>query len=216
MSRFLRLPLVTVISFILAAVLAACGTVPSATVTPSVAPVVIPTTVQQTGTKTVSLLDALNGVLTVTAPNGLATRPDSLAGAILVATSDAALSSNPATFLAADQWALDVSAVPIKIAQALVPAGQTVAPQTMIDALKTEMAQSAPQVTFSPSTAITIGGHDAARVTGTSPQGEVLLIVVALDSGYIMTTSVISVGQLATYEPTITTIITSAMYTPAA
>lgn len=211
MSRFLRLPFMTMIIF----VLAACGTVPPATVTPSPTQAVTQAPTQQIGTKTVSMLDALNGVLTVTAPNGLATRPDSLAGAILVATSDVALSSNPATFLAADQWALNVSAVPIKIAQALVPAGQTVAPQTMIDALKTEMSKTAPQVTFSPSTAITLGGHDAARVTGSSPQGEVLLIVVALDSGYIMTTSVISVGQLATYEPTITTIVTSATYTPA-
>ena len=215
MSRFLRLPLITIIIFLLSITLAACGTVPPAAVTPSIA---APATqaVTQTGTQTITLLDALNGTLTLTVPNGLVTRSDPLAGAITVATSDVALSSSPTTFLGANEWALDVSAVPTNVAQALVPAGQTVSPQTMIDALKTEMAETAPQITFSPSTAVTIGGHSAARLTGTSPQGEVLLIVVALDSGYIMATSTISVGQLATYEPILTTIITSATYTPAA
>lgn len=203
MSRFIRLPLMTMLVLFLAIMLAACGITPSTTGT------------QVAGTQPISVKDALGGTLSMTIPTGTLTRTDEQSGMLTVGTSEAALSTTQTSTLPAGQWGLAVGALPNSVAQALVPGGQTVTPQTMIDALKTQMAQTAPQATFSASSTTTIGGHDAARVTGTSPQGDVLLIVVALDSSYLLATSVTSVGELATHEPTLTNIISSASYTPA-
>jgi len=188
----------------LASLLAACGSTVTTFPTPSA---------ETPGSQTYTVVDALNGTLSFTAPAGLRSHGDTEAGLLTVGTSDAALSTSAPTALPAGQWGLAVGALPKSVAQTLIPKGQTVTPQIILDSLKVQMMKSVPQVTFTPSTALTIGGHEGARLSGTSPQGDVVLLAVTLDNSFLIGTGVVAKGEMPTREPLLTEIMASATYT---
>ena len=202
MSRLARFFTTALLAVLLVSVLAACGSVASTT-----------TQTQAPGMQTFSITDQLNGTLSVSAPTGTFSKGDPADGTLTLGTTEASLSAADTSIFSAGQWGLSLGALPTNIAKALVPEGQTLTPQIVVDSIKAQMAAAVTQVTFGSSTTVTIGGHPAARVTGTSPQGDVLLLAVDLGNSYLLTTGVTAKGELTTREALLTQIAGSATYT---
>jgi hypothetical protein len=205
MSRLLRLPVMTMIVFSLSMMLAACGTTALSN----------PTQSAPTGLQTISMADALGGTLTVQAPHDVLHRGDDQTGLLSIGTSEATMSTTDPSPVGAGQWGISISAFTPQVVQVLLPSGQPPTPQVLLDALKGQITQSVSQVTFGTSETTTIGGHNASRLVGSSPQGDIVIYVLDLTNSYLVGTGVTAVGELATRESQFMSILSSATYTPA-
>lgn len=198
MSRTLRPLLFIVVGLLMTSILAACGSTPTTTSTTS------------SGTKTITVPDAMGGTLTLAIPEAMTSQNDTETGLVTITTGTVSM-SKPDAF-AAGQWGLAVGATPLTLVQAMVPQGQTASPQLLLDAVKNQMTKSVTQVSFNATETTTIGGHTAARAVATSSQGDVILVVLDLGNSYLIATGVTAKGELTTQEPQINAILTSASY----
>jgi hypothetical protein len=210
MTRSLRVSLLTIVSVLMVGVLSACGSTVLPTPKAS-SPTAAAVSTAAPGMQIFSVTDQMNGTLSVSAPVGTFSKSDPADGSLTLGTTEASLSASDTSVFSAGQWGLSLGALPMNVAQAMAP-GNALTPQIVIDTLKAQMATSVTQVTFGSSAPTTLGGHAAARVTGTSPQGDVLLLAVALDNSYLLVTGVTAKGDLATREALLTTIVASATY----
>ncbi len=68
--------------------------------------------------------------------------------------------------------------------------------------------------TFNPAADVTVGGHSAARIDGSSTDGQAVVFVIDLGEGNFLFASATSApGELARFEPTLRAILTTITYT---
>lgn len=207
MTRSLRLSLLVALTLLMTSLLAACGS--TALVTD------VPVMTLPSGMQVFTMTDQLNGTLSVVAPVGTFSKSDPESGSLVLGTTEASLSATNTSNFTAGQWGLSLGALPLNVAQAIVSSNQTqtLTPQVLVDAFKAQTIANIPQTTFGSSSTTIVGGNNAARATGTSPQGDILLIAVDLGGSYLLASGVTAKGDLSKQDAILTQIVSSATYT---
>lgn len=76
-------------------------------------------------------------------------------------------------------------------------------------------AESLGDLQFGTPADLTIGPHPAARIEGSSPEGQGIILALNLGSGHYGIVSAVSApGEMAQYEPTLLTILATLQYQP--
>jgi len=158
--------------------------------------------------------DPLGSTLKLKVPAGLTSNIDSSSGLLSLGTSAEVINTFNADAIPAGEWGIAIGALPIDVVQALAPAQQAMTPQLVVDTIINQMENSVDSLTFTASEIVTIAEHPAARVQGTSVQGDAVVIVVDIGNAYLLTTIVTAAGEQPFVEPLILSIIESAEYRP--
>lgn len=191
-------------------VISACG--------PTAAPTVPAVTATIAGAalpETYTSQDMFGGTLTVNYPSGWATKGELTGSSVQLGTSEELLQGVPLT-LQPGQLLMVVNALPNSQAAAAVAAGQTLTPKLFLESFLTQLKQSSPTLEVSAVAETTLGENGAARVTGSSPEGDALLMTIASSEAYLLIFATTAKGDLAQQEALILSIAASADYVKAA
>lgn len=160
----------------------------------------------------ITVVDSLGGTLKLKIPSTLKSSADPDTGLLIFATDESLLDLNNIEAVEAGGWAGATAALPRRVVQGLVPAGEKATPRFVVDSLKSQMSDSIDDTAFEETEDIQFGEAAAARVTGTSVQGDVLIIVIEQGDVYLLTTAVTAPGERSGIEPLIRSILESAQY----
>ncbi|MCU0513832.1 MAG: hypothetical protein MUE40_14835 [Anaerolineae bacterium] len=165
--------------------------------------------------ETYSAQDMLGGMLTVQYPATWATQGQPEGLQVQLASQADLFTATPGT-LAAGQVQMVVSALPNSLAAGAVSGGAALTPRAFLESFLAQVRQTSPNLAVNAITELTLGGYPAAQTSGTAPEGDALLLVIAREEAYLLIFGTTAPGELPAQQPLLLAIAQTADYATAA